>query len=247
SNIKMDYLCYTFLNVFFFLFSFFLGRYFPKRPKRMLVVEAKFDGEHLSTDPVEHTDQPEFATELAWELDRKALHQHRLQRTPVKLQCFALDSLSAVKETIGYIVLDLRTAQEKKQPPKWYPLLSNRYTKFKPELQLNLMLETDTKASIDGFKAREAPPREMAGIVPTFPGLDPKNLIPVLNEEEGYHQIGPAEYCRDYYVLSVTIAFATQLEQVIILIHLFKWSDSLNSSFTIHYLVMMLPMNHLLT
>lgn len=43
----------------------------------MLVVEAKFDGEQLATDPVDHTDQPEFATELAWEIDRKALHQHR--------------------------------------------------------------------------------------------------------------------------------------------------------------------------
>ncbi|XP_062985553.1 centrosomal protein of 120 kDa [Elgaria multicarinata webbii] len=190
------------------------GRYFPKRPKHTLVVEAKFDGEHLATDPVEHTDQPEFATELAWELDRKALHQHRLQRTPIKLQCFALDSLSAAKETVGYIVLDLRTAQEKKQPPKWYPLLSNRYTKFKSELQLSLMLETDTKASVDGFKAKEAPPRDVT--VPLqLPGLDPKNLVAVLNEEEGYHQIGPVEYCRDYFVLSVTVAFATQLEQLI--------------------------------
>lgn len=53
------------------------GRHFPKRPKHMLVVEAKFDGEQLATDPVDHTDQPEFATELAWEIDRKALHQHR--------------------------------------------------------------------------------------------------------------------------------------------------------------------------
>lgn len=44
--------------------------------------------------------------------------------------------------------------------------------------------------------------------------LDSKSIVPVLNEEEGYHQIGPAEYCRDYFVLSVTIAFATQLEQV---------------------------------
>jgi len=56
---------------------FFLGRHFPKRPKHMLIVEAKFDGEQLATDPVDHTDQPEFATELAWEIDRKALHQHR--------------------------------------------------------------------------------------------------------------------------------------------------------------------------
>lgn len=50
--------------------------------------------------------------------------------------------------------------------------------------------------------------------------LDPKSIVPVLNEEEGYHQIGPAEYCRDYFVLSVTIAFATQLEQVCFLSHL---------------------------
>ncbi|XP_061480969.1 centrosomal protein of 120 kDa isoform X2 [Rhineura floridana] len=190
------------------------GRYFPKRPKHMLVVEAKFDGETLATDPVEHTDQPEFATELGWELDRKALHQHRLQRTPIKVQCFALDSLSSAKESVGYIVLDLRAAQEKKQPPKWYPLLSNRYTKFKSELQLSVMLETDTKASTDGFKAKEAPPRDVT--VPLqLPGLSQKNLVAVLNEEEGYHQIGPAEYCRDYFVLSVTVAFATQLEQLI--------------------------------
>uniref|UniRef100_A0A8C8R9R2 Centrosomal protein of 120 kDa n=1 Tax=Pelusios castaneus TaxID=367368 RepID=A0A8C8R9R2_9SAUR len=190
------------------------GRHFPRRAKHMLVVEAKFDGEQLATDPVDHTDQPEFATELAWELDRKALHQHRLQRTPIKLQCFALDPGSSIKESIGYIVLDLRTAQEKKQAPKWYPLLNNKYTKFKSEIQISIVLETDTKAPLDGFKAKEAPPRE--GKVPALPsGLDPKNIVAVLNEEEGYHQIGPAEYCREYFVLSVTIAFATQLEQLI--------------------------------
>ncbi|XP_026508192.2 centrosomal protein of 120 kDa isoform X1 [Terrapene carolina triunguis] len=190
------------------------GRHFPRRAKHMLVVEAKFDGEQLATDPVDHADQPEFATELAWELDRKALHQHRLQRTPIKLQCFALDPISSTKETIGYIVLDLRAAQEKKQAPKWYPLLSNKYTKFKSEIQISIVLETDTKAPVDGFKAKEAPPRE--GKVPALlSGLDPKNIVAVLNEEEGYHQIGPAEYCREYFVLSVTIAFATQLEQLI--------------------------------
>ncbi|XP_050801597.1 centrosomal protein of 120 kDa isoform X4 [Gopherus flavomarginatus] len=190
------------------------GRHFPRRAKHMLVVEAKFDGEQLATDPVDHADQPEFATELAWELDRKALHQHRLQRTPIKLQCFALDPRSSTKENIGYIVLDLRAAQEKKQAPKWYPLLSNKYIKFKSEIQISIVLETDTKTPVDGFKAKEAPPRE--GKVPALlSGLDPKNIVAVLNEEEGYHQIGPAEYCREYFVLSVTIAFATQLEQLI--------------------------------
>uniref|UniRef100_A0A8C3RBT9 Centrosomal protein of 120 kDa n=1 Tax=Cyanoderma ruficeps TaxID=181631 RepID=A0A8C3RBT9_9PASS len=190
------------------------GRCFPKRPKHMLIVEAKLDGEQLATDPVEHTDQPEFATELAWELDRKALHQHRLQRTPIKLQCFALDPVSSAKENIGYIVLDLRAAQEKKQAPKWYALLSNKYPKFKPEIQIGVALETDSKALADDFKAKEAPPRE-GKVLNLFPGLDPKSIVPVLNEEEGYHQIGPAEYCRDHFVMSVTIAFATQLEQLV--------------------------------
>ncbi|XP_058395381.1 centrosomal protein of 120 kDa isoform X3 [Diceros bicornis minor] len=190
------------------------GRHFPKRPKHMLIVEAKFDGEQLATDPVNHTDQPEFATELAWEIDRKALHQHRLQRTPIKLQCFALDPVSSAKETIGYIVLDLRTAQETKQAPKWYQLLSNKYTKFKSEIQISIALETDTKAPVDSFKAKGAPPRD--GKVPAdLSGLDPKDIVAVLNEEEGYHQIGPAEYCTDYFIMSVTIAFATQLEQLI--------------------------------
>ncbi|XP_063521241.1 centrosomal protein of 120 kDa isoform X1 [Pongo pygmaeus] len=221
------------------------GRHFPKRPKHMLVVEAKFDGEQLATDPVDHTDQPEFATELAWEIDRKALHQHRLQRTPIKLQCFALDPITSAKETIGYIVLDLRTAQETKQAPKWYQLLSNKYTKFKSEIQISIALETDTKAPVDSFKAKGAPPRDgkemespyvaktglellgssdpptsasqSAGItVPAIlAGLDPRDIVAVLNEEGGYHQIGPAEYCTDSFILSVTIAFATQLEQLI--------------------------------
>lgn len=53
------------------------GRDFPKCPRLSLEVQASFDGEQLTTDPVEHLDQPRFSTELAWELDRKMLHQHR--------------------------------------------------------------------------------------------------------------------------------------------------------------------------
>ncbi|KAF3821484.1 hypothetical protein GH733_009526 [Mirounga leonina] len=196
------------------LFAVAVSRHFPKRPKHMLVVEAKFDGEQLATDPVDHTDQPEFATELAWEIDRKALHQHRLQRTPIKLQCFALDPVSSAKETIGYIVLDLRTAQETKQAPKWYQLLSNKYTKFKAEILISIALETDTKAPVDSFKAKGAPPRD-GKVAASLSGLEPKDIVAVLNEEGGYHQIGPAEHCTDPFVMSVTIAFATQLEQLI--------------------------------
>uniref|UniRef100_A0A3B5MMS2 Centrosomal protein 120 n=1 Tax=Xiphophorus couchianus TaxID=32473 RepID=A0A3B5MMS2_9TELE len=70
------------------------GRHFPKSPRLSLVVQASFDGEHLETDPVEHREQPQFSTELAWELDRKTLHQ-----TPVHIQTFC-PSLKFLSSTV---------------------------------------------------------------------------------------------------------------------------------------------------
>ncbi|XP_066499742.1 centrosomal protein of 120 kDa [Hoplias malabaricus] len=188
------------------------GRQFPKSQRHTLVVQAKFDGEQLATDPVEHKEQPQFCTELAWELDRRTLHQHRLQRTPIKLQCYAVDSNTSAKECVGYIVLDLRSVQEVKQPPKWYPLLSSKYTKLKPALLLSMVLENDNKQPLDQFKAKKAPPRPGS---PVLANLETVKLEAFLNEDEGYHQIGPADICKDMFVLSVTLAFASNLEQLI--------------------------------
>uniref|UniRef100_A0AAY4D0G7 C2 domain-containing protein n=1 Tax=Denticeps clupeoides TaxID=299321 RepID=A0AAY4D0G7_9TELE len=193
-----------------FISFFYVGRHFPKSPRHSLLVEARFDGEQLSTDPVEQREHPQFSTELAWELDRKTLHQHRLQRTPIKLQCYAVDAGTSAKESVGYIVLDLRSIQEVKQPAKWYPLLSSKYAKLKPALLLSMVLENDSKQMPEPFKAKKAPPR---------PGIElcfKSDLVcAFLNEEEGYHQIGPADSCTDLFVLSVTVAFAAKLEQLI--------------------------------
>nr|XP_014030378.1 unnamed protein product [Salmo salar] len=195
--------------------SILQGRQFPKSQRHNLIVHAKFDGEQLATDPVDHKEQPQFCTELAWELDRRTLHQHRLQRTPIKLQCYAVDTTTSVKECVGYIILDLRSVQEIKQAPKWYPLLSSKYTKLKPAILLTIVLENDTKQtelSIERFKAKKAPPRQGS---PVLSNLLPEKLEAVLKEDEGYHQIGHQDYCTDLFVLSVTVAFATKLEQLI--------------------------------
>ncbi len=66
----------------------------------------------MATDPVEHVENPDFTQELAWELDKKGLHQHRMQRTSVKVQVYALDTQSTMRESIGYVILDLRSAQQ---------------------------------------------------------------------------------------------------------------------------------------
>lgn len=78
-----------------------------------MIAEARFDGELLASDPVDHVEAPDFDQELAWELNKKGLQQHRLQRTSIKIQCYAYDTSSTMKEAIGYIILDLRSAQKK--------------------------------------------------------------------------------------------------------------------------------------
>uniref|UniRef100_A0A4W4EWW4 C2 domain-containing protein n=1 Tax=Electrophorus electricus TaxID=8005 RepID=A0A4W4EWW4_ELEEL len=198
-------------------------RQFPKSQQHTLVVQAKFDGEQLETDPVAHKEQPQFCTELAWELDRRTLHQHRLQRTPIKLQCFAIDSNTSARECVGYIVLDLRLVQEVKQLPKWYPLLSSKYTKRKPALLLSMVLENDNKEPRDQFKAKKAPPRA---------GISSIKVEAILNEDEGYHQIGPADLGKDMYVLSVTVAFATKLDFIFLCSEFFFFYSLLGNDVT---------------
>lgn len=39
----------------------------------------------------------------------------RLQRTPIKLQCFAVDPVTKKKESVGYNILDLRSVHEAKK------------------------------------------------------------------------------------------------------------------------------------
>ena len=63
------------------------ARHFSRCPDSSLVVEGRLNGEVLSTDPVPQS-RPviQVQTELAWEMGPKALQQHKLHRTPVKVQ-----------------------------------------------------------------------------------------------------------------------------------------------------------------
>ena len=63
------------------------GKYFPSRPGYKLLVEARFSGESLVSDPVSHATggRIELSTELAWEMTRKALQECELQKTSIEL------------------------------------------------------------------------------------------------------------------------------------------------------------------
>lgn len=49
---------------------------------------------------------------------------------------------------------------------------------------------------------------------PAVTDVLPDKLVAALVPDQGYHQVGPADLCSDMFILSVTVAFATKLEQV---------------------------------
>lgn len=132
----------------------------PDKVEATVFVEARFGNESiLKSDPIKLINSnPEFVTELAWQLDRKILHQLRVERRAIKLQVFlqtkerkkpkrsnridhdkslqattsqADDSSATHKvELIGYTILDIRSAQERDQPKfQWLPLLNPKFRK----------------------------------------------------------------------------------------------------------------------
>eukprot|EP00117_Sycon_ciliatum_P001301 scpid81176/ scgid7014/ Centrosomal protein of 120 kDa; Coiled-coil domain-containing protein 100 len=143
----------------------FEGRNFPRRPQHRLVVEAQFHGERLSSEGVWHEPKPQFYTELAWEMTRRSLHQHKLKRTPVKLACFAVDTLSNRREAIGYFMLDLRTVQTSvSTEARWHTLQSCKYAQSKAQLRVVMDLE------VDGQRAHHATVHEHAAAAHNRPG-----------------------------------------------------------------------------
>ncbi|CAH8295091.1 unnamed protein product, partial [Schistosoma turkestanicum] len=128
------------------------GRNFPNRPTYHLVCEAKFNNEVLSTDPIEHNEEPQFEQELAWDLDKSSLKQHRLQRSALKVTVSAVDSQSPVKEPIGFFMLDLRSCSTDKVY-KWYRLLHSKY-KNSPAVFASVYLDSEAQELVPDPKVK---------------------------------------------------------------------------------------------
>lgn len=195
------------------------GRHFPTRHGCDIVIEASFDGEVLTTDPVPHSCHPNFNTELAWGVDRRGLHVHRLHRTPVKLQCFVVERSSRKKDRVGYVVLEIRGIPESVRNAKWHQLLNNKYHGTKPEVHVGLHLEEDTVPDAPALASAD-PARadlRLQRVVAQQPadqaeGTDLEDLTPRLNLKDGCYEIG--KHPKALYVFTVTIAFAANLNHL---------------------------------
>ncbi|KAJ1551461.1 hypothetical protein HK096_010687 [Nowakowskiella sp. JEL0078] len=143
------------------------GRYFyPPSNSLNVYFQCRFNNELLSTDPVLYSPTPVWDTELAWDLSSKLLHFLRSQRVSLKLLAYSIDSTTATRSSLGFIMLDLRSAvafyTADSQIPsstsspsleKWYPLINSKMTAGRrPEVKIcfavgNKGLNSDTVLS----------------------------------------------------------------------------------------------------
>ena len=164
------------------ILSILQARNIPSISNNNFILDAKLASEILSTDPIPHNGPItgyEINSELAWQISKKSLHEHRLKRTPLKIIVFAHDVKTNSRTPMGHIILDLRSLplpdtlktllkSEKATniedldalQPKWYPILNHNYknkesNKLVPAIFLKLHLESDDLAEVVQ-KSREA-------------------------------------------------------------------------------------------
>lgn len=119
--------------------------YLSKECKTCVILEAKFNDEVLQSDPIEiNSPNPELATELGFRVNKKDFHQFRIERKSIKLQCYIEYSTTTERTFVGYVVLNLRDAQEYAEDPKykWLVLLNPKYkgtSSKRPQLYLAFM------------------------------------------------------------------------------------------------------------
>ncbi|KAI1301380.1 Centrosomal protein [Halotydeus destructor] len=162
-----------------------------EKRKYVSYMEARFNGEVLVSDAIElRSSEPQYNTELAWELDRKSLHLFRIERTPIKLQCFIEDTERQVKRFVGYLVLDLRTAQDEKNTKfAWKPLLNSKYrgpSHMRPELLCSLQLLKGDNGNTQ--KALLSPPKNYISSLENATANMFENDLRV-KVSNGYHKI----------------------------------------------------------
>ncbi|VDL95573.1 unnamed protein product [Schistocephalus solidus] len=186
------------------------GRRFTAKPGYNIILEAKFDKEILTSDPVSHTDEPKFEQELAWELDRQALRQHRIKRSSIKLQLFSVDPSTPVKEPIGYLVLDVRSASSKKvwthiwlihflKVFKWLPVLHSKY-KTCPSLYCGIYIDSD------GHEVVLSVPTSQQTMELECLQVNPKRCLTAkAGRSFQYFQIGPSNIAQEDFLLSIDI------------------------------------------
>ncbi|KAJ3108079.1 hypothetical protein HDU97_002314 [Phlyctochytrium planicorne] len=197
------------------------GRFFPSSPNSKVYVQCRFNNEILLTDPVEHTRDPIWDTELLWSIESKPLGFLRSQRAKLKLVCYSIDQYNH-RTQLGYIMLDLRAAliiqrgTQKEPPATFMPLFnaSKSVAAIRPQIKVGFGI-------FSGDMPPPSPPRvprptrvakEKAASSPKTPPAmvgSVRKMPPFEQAENGSFQIG---FSGPNWILNITVAFAENLD-----------------------------------
>ncbi|CDS42186.1 centrosomal protein of 120 kDa [Echinococcus multilocularis] len=180
------------------------GRNFVDKPEAIVIAEAKLDRELLATDPVPHSSTPHFEQELAWEVDHANLRQYRLQRTSIKLQIFAINynASPCSRNLLGYIILDVRSATERKTF-KWFQVLNSKLRPC-PEVYCGLYIDPCSSSSLVGSGDLNATPLEVERFVENFGN----QLV------DGF-EIGGTDSPKECFLISMVLVSIPQLANLL--------------------------------
>ncbi|XP_043465045.1 centrosomal protein of 120 kDa-like isoform X2 [Leptopilina heterotoma] len=184
------------------------------------IIVATINNHSLETNIFETDSNPQYATDLVWEVDKNTVRKMRSAQVPIKVECFIIKERD-FKEKIGYLLISIRSAQivtkNRKTTIKssWNTLLGLKgdLKVCKPELMLSLTVEDQ-----DRENAQLKEDLDMNSLF-SKNGIEDKHLI----------RLGPPDLCRDIFLLHISTNMAANLDL------LAKESVNFETSFTFWY------------
>ena len=190
----------------------------PKTHNEQIYVKARLDDVWLETEAVKADSNPDFNTELVWDMNKTQLKALRTKKAPIKVEVWQAE------EKLGYLVLDLRNAlpvRADQQPViNKMKLLGSKHKPI-PSLQVSLSMEDVPGDEEEDSSVTESLPVSTKGsfsltskgsVVAARHNEVSSVLTPVLDEEKGYFRIGPETKNQQKFSLGVCIVFARHLD-----------------------------------
>ncbi|KYM97554.1 hypothetical protein ALC62_11848 [Cyphomyrmex costatus] len=170
------------------------------------------NGHSLETDRIESCPAPQYATDLVWETNKIMLRRMRSEQASLKLECFAFKENEEGREKLGYILLNIRSAQviskcgDLSPKASWHKLLGLRSDLKiqKPELLLALRVEDRKGVNLN-------PTAELRSLIDKDIILEDNKIIPYLHPDEQLIQLGPLDTCCELFILSIMAMYTGNL------------------------------------
>ncbi|CAK9825973.1 Centrosomal protein of 120 kDa [Anthophora retusa] len=181
------------------------------------LVVATLNGHPLDTGITEPSANPQYDHDLVWEVEKSKLRKMRSGQVPLKLECFAINSID-IKEKLGYLLLSLRSAQvfnkhgSNTVRANWHKLLGlkSELKVDKPELLLALSIHNQEVTTIN-------PQLELKNLEECQPANFQFNKVtPILLRDERLIQLGPLDICHELFLMSIMAVSATNIDSLLI-------------------------------